>query len=37
MHADTFEMHSFQTLTGTTFMMLTEPNTPDVQDILSTT
>lgn len=37
MQADTFDMHSFQTLTGTTFMALTEPHTPEAADILRTT
>jgi hypothetical protein len=37
MQADTFDMHSFQTLTGTTFMMLTEPHTPEAAEILRTT
>lgn len=34
MQADTFDIHSFQTLTGTTFMMLTEPHTPEAADVL---
>lgn len=34
MQADTFDLHSFQTLTGTTFMMLTEPHTPEAADVL---
>ena len=37
MQAETFDMHSFQTLTGTTFMMLTEPHTPEAAEILRTT
>jgi len=37
MHADTFDLHSFHTLTGTTFMMVTEPNTPDVIEVLRNT
>lgn len=37
MQAETFDMHSFQTLTGTTFMMLTEPHTAEAADILRTT
>eukprot|EP00887_Chlorella_sp_A99_P007437 scaffold2.g7437.t1 len=34
MQAETFDMHSFQTLTGTTFMALTEPHTPEAADLL---
>ena len=37
MQADTFDLHSFHTLTGTTFMLLTEPHTPDAAELLRTT
>jgi hypothetical protein len=37
LQADNFDLHSFHTLTGTTFMMLTEPHTPDVTELLQTT
>jgi hypothetical protein len=37
MQADTFDLHSFHTLTGTTFMLLTEPHTPDATELLRTT
>lgn len=37
LHADTFDLHSFQTLTGTTFMMATEPNTPESPELLRNT
>ena len=32
--AETFDMHSFQALTGTTFMALTQPHTPEAADML---
>lgn len=35
--ADTFDLHCFQTLTGTKFLLVAEPNTPDVPDLLQTT
>lgn len=34
MHADTFDLHSYQTLTGTLFMLLTAPGTADAADTL---
>jgi hypothetical protein len=37
LQADTFDLHSFHTLTGTTFMLLTEPHTPDAAELLRTT
>ena len=37
MQADTFDLHSFHTLTGTTFMLLAEPHTPDAAELLRTT
>ena len=37
LHADTFDLHSFHTLTGTTFMMIVEPGTSDCSEILRTT
>ena len=37
MQADTFDLHSFHTLTGTTFMLLAEPQTPDAAELLRTT
>lgn len=37
LHADGFDLHSFHTLTGTTFMMLTEPNTQEAPGILRST
>ena len=37
MQAETFDLHSFHTLTGTTFMLLTEPHTPDAAELLRTT
>ncbi len=36
LHAETFDFHCFQTLTGTKFMMVTEPNTPEVDELLRT-
>jgi len=35
LHADTFDLHSFHTLTGTTFMLVTTPNFPHGGNILS--
>lgn len=37
LQADTFDLHSFHTLTGTTFMLLAEPQTPDAVELLRTT
>jgi hypothetical protein len=37
LQADGFDLHSFHTLTGVTFMMVTEPNTTESSDILRTT
>ena len=37
LQADGFDLHSFHTLTGTTFMMVTEPNTQESAEILRTT
>jgi trafficking protein particle complex subunit 4 len=37
LHAGSFDLHSFHTLTGTTFMMITEPGTQDSPDILRST
>lgn len=37
MQSDSFDMHSFHTLTGVTFMLLTEPHTPEATEILRTT
>lgn len=37
MHADTFDLHSFQALTGTTFMMVTGPSTTDAPSLLQGT
>ena len=34
--ADRFTLHCFQTLTGTKLLMVVEPDTPDVEDILRT-
>ena len=36
LQADTFDLHSFHTLTGTTFMMFTEPNTQEAAELLRT-
>lgn len=36
LQADTFDLHSFHTPTGTTFMMVAEPNTPEAADMLRT-
>ena len=37
MQADTFDLHSFHTLTGTTFMAVTEPHTPEAAEVLRST
>lgn len=37
LQADGFDLHSFHTLTGVTFMMVTEPNTNESTEILKTT
>ena len=37
LQAETFDLHSFHTLTGTTFMLLVEPHTPDAAELLRTT
>ena len=34
---DTFDLHCFQTLTGTKFLLVVEPRTPDVAELLRTT
>lgn len=34
LQADTFDLHCFQTLTGTKFLAVTEPQTPDVSFLL---
>ena len=34
--ADTFNLHCFQTLTGTKFLMVVKPDTPDVEEVLRT-
>ncbi|KAK9829036.1 hypothetical protein WJX72_003556 [[Myrmecia] bisecta] len=34
LQADTFDLHCFQTLTGTKFLMITEPQTPDIEETL---
>ena len=34
LQADSFDLHCFQTLTGTKFLMVAEPNTPDVREML---
>lgn len=36
LYADTFTLHCFQTLTGTKFLMVVVPNTPDIDSILRT-
>ena len=36
LYADRFTLHCFQTLTGTKLLMVVEPDTPDVEDILRT-
>ncbi|DBA93280.1 hypothetical protein WJX79_007159 [Trebouxia sp. C0005] len=35
--ADTFDLHCFQTLTGTKFLLVVEPGTPEVEDFLKST
>ena len=35
--ADTFELHCFQTLTGTKFLIVAEPATPEVDALLKDT
>lgn len=35
--ADTFDLHCFQTLTGTKMIMVVEPSTPDVDVLLKDT
>lgn len=37
LRADTFDLHSYQTLTGTTFMMVTSPNYRNATGILKDT
>ena len=37
LQADGFDLHSFHTLTGTTFMMVTESNTQEATEILKST
>ncbi|KAG7670994.1 hypothetical protein Ndes2526B_g01239 [Nannochloris sp. 'desiccata'] len=37
LQADGFDLHSFHTLTGVTFMMVTEPSTTESTEILRTT
>lgn len=37
LQADTFDLHCFQTLTGTKMLMVVEPNTPDVDILLKDT
>ena len=34
LQADSFDLHCFQTLTGTKFLMVAETNTPDVREML---
>lgn len=34
---ETFDLHCFQTLTGTKFLLVVEPRTPDVAELLRTT
>jgi hypothetical protein len=34
LHADTFDLHSFQALTGTTFMATAEPGTSEAGELL---
>jgi hypothetical protein len=36
MEADTFHLHSFHTVTGTTFMMIAEPGTGEAAELLRT-
>ena len=37
LQADTFDVHCFQTLTGTKFVIVSERHTPDVDELLRTT
>lgn len=37
LRADTFDLHCFQTLTGTKFLVVVEPDTPDVEALLCET
>ncbi|KAK9831411.1 hypothetical protein WJX81_002615 [Elliptochloris bilobata] len=37
LRADTFDLHCFQTLTGTKFLVVAEPDTPDVEALLRET
>ena len=37
LQADTFNLHCFQTLTDTKFLLVTEPTTPDVESLLRDT
>lgn len=37
LRADTFDLHCFQTLTGTKFLVVVEPDTPDVDALLNET
>lgn len=37
LRADTFDLHCFQTLTGTKFLVVVEPDTPDVEALLRET
>lgn len=37
LQADTFDVHCFQTLTGTKFVIVSERHTPDVDEMLRTT
>lgn len=34
LQADTFDLHCFQALTGVKFLAMTEPQTPDVANLL---
>jgi len=36
LYADAFNLHCFQTLTGTKFLMVVKPDTPDVDEVLRT-
>lgn len=35
--ADSFDLHCFQTLTGTKFLLVVEPGTPEVEEFLKST
>ena len=35
--ADNFDLHCFQTLTGTKFLLVVDPGTPEVEDFLKST